>query len=748
MGGIGTYCTLVAEELVARDHEVTIVTKHVTGAPKLTRQGGLTVYRLEAINEKDGKPLDLSPDQFSREMNNVRHYCGVFAREVWRNLPLFHKKHQFDLILSQDIEAPMWMVQDQVLLFNELADIPIVIFVHSPHRDCSIYNDDTLYDRHEYHRYLYETHSMALADHLLFASDYMRKGLQNSLQCEEEKTSVIQYPLGTVPDPYPFDKRVGTGTSTEKLIVYAGRIEMRKGIEQLIRAFVPLAEEDPDLCLHLCGRLCEHPTLHGTLDKILLKKLVPEWIHKRIRFVGPLERQDLWDEYGRATIGVVPSLWEPFGYVCQEMMATGLPVVATVEGGMAEMIEHGTSGILCESSPAALEDALRSALALSDKERLTMGAAAAARIRTYCDNKMVIEETINLFSRLCEECRSRRVSDRRLSVPSNLPFSDRPLRHPHPRATDSHNPVSHVAVIIPCYNMGEDLDVCVSSLLKQERKPEHIVVVNDGSTQAATLQALDGFRNVNGISVLDFKNGGLPTARNRGAQMAIEKGADCLIFLDADDELDSTYIRKASEVLDRHPETGAVTAWTRSIGIMDTWWIPFHGQFPFLLAECMSTPPALVRASVFQEIGGFSPDQKYAYEDWEFWVAVCERGYAMLVIPEPLITYRMREGSMSNAYKANTREHGRRAMVDRHPKVFAEYGAEALLLTEGTLYSARGESNGPADLAQELKNCQEFIAYLGSLPGRPLEALRFASGKIAERVRLKLGKDRVSGVHG
>jgi glycosyltransferase involved in cell wall biosynthesis len=231
----------------------------------------------------------------------------------------------------------------------------------------------------------------------------------------------------------------------------------------------------------------------------------------------------------------------------------------------------------------------------------------------------VIAQTLQLFSRLKAECMGRLGASRRLQIPSNLPFRDRPLSYPHPRATDSGcEPIANVAVVIPCYNMGHDLDACIKSLVGQERPPDQMIVVNDGSTDESTLGILDTFRHMTGVAVLDFENGGLPVARNRGAKEALRSGANALIFLDADDELDPTYIRKAIEVLNRHPEAGAVTAWTHTVGMMNTWWIPFHAQFPYLLAECMSTPPAMVRTSVFREVGGFCPDLRYSYEDWDF----------------------------------------------------------------------------------------------------------------------------------
>jgi glycosyltransferase involved in cell wall biosynthesis len=536
---------------------------------------------------------------------------------------------------------------------------------------------------------------------------------------------------------FPFEERAGSGGG-RKRVVYAGRIELRKGVENLLRAFVPLAAEDPDLTLMLFGRDCAHPVLNGMVSDVLTRRLIPEALRDRIRFEGPVAREELWQKYGRATLGVVPSLWEPFGYVCQEMMATGLPVVATREGGMAEMIEHGRSGLLCDSTPSAIEAALRQALALPAPERRRMGEAAARRIRDYCDNDRVIERTVALFGELKARCAAHPFGARRLAVPANLPFGARRLADPHPKAGAPGGAPANVAVVIPCYNTGEYLDQSIASLFAQDRPPNQIVVVNDGSTAEPTLAALDSLRRMDRVRVLDFPNGGLPVARNRGAEEALRQGADALVFLDSDDELRPTYLRKAADVLGRHPEAGAVTAWTRTVGLMNTWWCPFHGQFPYLLADCMSTPPAMVRAAVYRETGGFSPDMRYAYEDWDFWISVCERGYAMLVIPEPLIVYRMREGSISRVYKAATREHGRRTMMARHPAIFREYGAVALLLAESFLYAARGGFSGSADLSTELRRCQDFIAYLGSLPGRPIEATRFVLGKVADRIARRL----------
>ena len=59
-------------------------------------------------------------------------------------------------------------------------------------------------------------------------------------------------------------------------------------------------------------------------------------------FVSVEERNYL---YRQAALAIIPSLYEPFGIVALEAMATGLPVVASDTGGLAEIIQHGHNGM-------------------------------------------------------------------------------------------------------------------------------------------------------------------------------------------------------------------------------------------------------------------------------------------------------------------------------------------------------------------------------------------------------------------
>jgi UDP-glucose:(heptosyl)LPS alpha-1,3-glucosyltransferase len=88
--------------------------------------------------------------------------------------------------------------------------------------------------------------------------------------------------------------------------------------------------------------------------------------------------------YAAADLFVFPTLYEPYGMVISEAMATGLPVITPRSAGAAELIVHGTSGWLTEAAweVEPIADALR-ALGADGPRRLAMGAAARAAIEKY-----------------------------------------------------------------------------------------------------------------------------------------------------------------------------------------------------------------------------------------------------------------------------------------------------------------------------------------------------------------------------
>ncbi len=84
-----------------------------------------------------------------------------------------------------------------------------------------------------------------------------------------------------------------------------------------------------------------------------------------------------------------------------------------------------------------------------------------------------------------------------------------------------------VSLIIPTYNRKEYVQRCLESVYRQNRLPDEIIVVDDGSTDGTAVALVD-----HNITLLEQKNSGAGAARNLGAKVAT---GDYVTFLDSDD---------------------------------------------------------------------------------------------------------------------------------------------------------------------------------------------------------------------
>jgi glycosyltransferase involved in cell wall biosynthesis len=107
-------------------------------------------------------------------------------------------------------------------------------------------------------------------------------------------------------------------------------------------------------------------------------------------------------------------------------------------------------------------------------------------------------------------------------------------------------------VVIPCFNDGATLVEAVASAQTQERRAE-IIVVDDGSTDEATLDLVDLLES-DGIRVVRQLNEGPAPARMAGVRAT---DADYVFPLDADDLVAPLGLERLAAVLDRNPDVAA-----------------------------------------------------------------------------------------------------------------------------------------------------------------------------------------------
>jgi len=218
-----------------------------------------------------------------------------------------------------------------------------------------------------------------------------------------------------------------------------------------------------------------------------------------------------------------------------------------------------------------------------------------------------------------------------------------------------------VSIIIPCWNAGSFLEGLFKSLADQTFTDFEVIVVDDGSDDAATRTALS--RLPPHICVHRQENRGLSGARNSGFSLAKGK---FVLPLDCDDRLEPEFLSKAIQKLETDQSVDFVFSHMRLTGgregILERAFNPFDqlflNQLPYAL---------LMHKSCWEIVGGYDETMRGGYEDWDFNLRLIAAGFRGHVLPEPLFIYRVADDGMLLAKSA--RRHGVlwRQIREKHP---------------------------------------------------------------------------------
>lgn len=258
-----------------------------------------------------------------------------------------------------------------------------------------------------------------------------------------------------------------------------------------------------------------------------------------------------------------------------------------------------------------------------------------------------------------------------------------------------------VSIIVSCYNQARFVRQAVASALAQDYTRcasdacLDIVIVDDGSTDdphVALGELLDDPR----VQYIRQENRGAAAARNRGLRAA---SGELVKFLDADDWLDPTIVRRQAELLRvdsrmgwvysdywRCDEAGQVIA----RGKVGERWTQLDGDlYPLLLLSGFFPPVTLmVRQSALQAIGGFD-ETLQAAEDYDLCLRLAANGYAARFIPDALAYYRVHSGGKSQNRERALNAY--RRIILKLIQLYPQQTTDALSAINGMLNQARDE---------------------------------------------------------
>lgn len=636
-GGIGTYAQHISQLLVQSGETVHVISQLWDGATRGTeeQQGGkLIIHRLPfddrtavlrskphpLVRSKEARALfrsDFSPQSFSWQ-------AAVLAERLV-------KDEGIDLVEAQDYEAPLYYFQlRRALGFGPKRTPPCFVHLHSPTEFIVRHNEwDISLGRFATAKRL-EDYTIAAADALLCPSRFFADQAEAHYGITEGSIEIIPYPVGEMVS-VDRDRHIWW----EGTIAYVGRLERRKGTLEWIKAAVAIAQECPAARFDFIGRNILGP--NPIKSEEILDLLIPSELRGRFSFRGRVNRSEIAQLLRMARMAVIPSLWENFPNTCIEAMNSGLPVIATREGGMVEMVEDGVTGWLVQTpDQEGLHQALRRALETSARKIAEMGAAAAKRIRQICDNRKVVERHLSFRTRLVDEG-----AKRSLALPLNVLAPHAPTSAIVRRLPKS---ACHqgLAVVVAPAKYGKLVEECFESILRQTHKPVTVVLVIDGSAEWEE-NILRAQRE--GWQIVRESDTNPMSARSAGIKAIMNSGLNPIgvAFLGGEEQLRPEFGNVCESVFHRCPDVAIISCWADYLKPIDKLWIRPCPSFPYQWVANDTVRCAAFRTEALLEIGDFFR-RNAADGHWDLCTFVLAKGWAGVTIPDVLVQYASRSG--------------------------------------------------------------------------------------------------------
>ena len=381
-GGAESYVSTMADGLINAGCRVTMIVLSAQNGE--SNDGPIREVRLRSPNwhwrfyrsAPIGKPWNLV----------IREIEWSFVG--WREIIRLHKRDPFDVIESGEnmvLKGLVWGAKPPLVIRGHGNRLALKRFSGEP-----IGTGDVIARK-------IQVAAMRRAAALTAVSAFQAREIASDFQIKEDRISVIPNPISeSLLQNALARPRIEPETPT---VLYTGRIEYRKGTLDLLQSSAFVAPAFPEVKYLVVG------ARHNSIDDAALNEILNQHdVRSHVEFVGHVPWQQLSDWYRRATVFVMPSLYETFGISVIEAMAFGLPVVATNVGGLPEVVQDGVTGILVPpKDPQALGGAI--VRLLRDPElRKRLGNAGREQVLSEFRTDRIVEQTLKVYE---SACRSR-----------------------------------------------------------------------------------------------------------------------------------------------------------------------------------------------------------------------------------------------------------------------------------------------------------------------------------------------------
>ncbi len=338
-GGLGRHVRKLSENLVREGVEVHVLTRRGGRLPAEEVRHGVVVHRVRE------PPFPKDVNAFVRWVDHMNADMRELALELC-------ERFDFDVVHSHD-----WLVASVAGAVARGIGRPWLVTVHA-----------TEYGRHQgwvqnhpqSHIHAVERRMARSADRVITCSLYMRDHVASVFGVSPRRITAIQNGVDPCDLEPVCDDLAGLrsrfASPDERLVLMVGRLVYEKGFHLALDALAPIVRRLGDVRFVVAGT--------GTAETELKRQSRRLGLSRHGTFLGWTGDDMLHSLYRLAEVCIVPSIYEPFGLVALEAMASGCPCVVADTGGLREVVPaDGTAGLRFRSrDPDALERVLEQVL--------------------------------------------------------------------------------------------------------------------------------------------------------------------------------------------------------------------------------------------------------------------------------------------------------------------------------------------------------------------------------------------------
>jgi glycosyltransferase involved in cell wall biosynthesis len=668
-GGIGTYCYHNAAMLNQEGWDVTVFLSGKSGNKDIIYiDNGVRIIQF-GINRSD--------------VWNYLGYDTALAYEFAEIIREYLKKEGIPAVIESQEYAGIayFILQYKHLNYPLFKDIKLLLTLHAPSFLYNEYNRIPAYQLPYFWIGEMERWCIKAADEVNSPSLFMTEAILAYFN-----HSTFKKPISIIPYPFKDDLAKCDHTTDPRMNWYFfGKLTPQKGILELLSSFRKLFNEGWDKPLHLIGGGDHFFHIEdSSVSSWIRKEYASEIKTGKIRLLGNLSPAKWKEATNKECVILIPSIGDNYPFAVIESLNNGKVVLASKQGGQAELIEHGVNGFLFDHT---LKDDFQKKI----KEIQEYPPEDIMKIQTNA------KETVRIKHSYKEAYVHKKKILDKISFPSEnkagFPFTrEIPCLINKDESEYTTGKDDLLSVIIPYYNMELYIEEALISVYASTYKNIEVIIVDDGSTHPESMEVLNLLKGKYQFKYHQQENKGLSITRNEGAKLASGK---FIAFVDADDKVDKDYFSKAVSILKEKKNVSFVGSWVQYFENSKGVWPSFTPEPPYILYYNMVCSGGLVYVKKHYLNSGMN-DRKleYGLEDWDGVIGMIENGYRGVVLPEKLYHYRVRTGSMARKFNEPKLLYSIKYITEKHITLYKEYAAEVngLLHANGQGYKINNPS--------------------------------------------------------